>query len=109
MLWCHIPIGTGGTVIWMKPQGEPGGVTVHPLCSSVLHVGVQPSSPDTTLTCRVWRDLEERIPSIDLASMCWSRGDSTSPGCWTTVTAVVLLAAYATTLEFPQVPLRHCP
>lgn len=80
MLWCHIPIGTGGTVIWMKPQGEPGGVTVHPLCSSVLHVGVQPSSPDTTLTCRVWRDLEERIPSIDLASMCWSRGEGSMEG-----------------------------
>ncbi|XP_029882632.1 SLAM family member 9-like [Aquila chrysaetos chrysaetos] len=25
MLWCHIPSGAGGTIIWMKPRGEPGG------------------------------------------------------------------------------------
>ncbi|XP_069650463.1 uncharacterized protein [Haliaeetus albicilla] len=109
MLWCHIPSGTGGTVIWMKPRGELGGVGAHPLCSSVLHVGVQPSSPNTTLTYRVWHDLEERIRSIDLASMCWSGGDCIRPSCWTTVATVVFLAAYTTTLEFPQVPLWHCP
>uniref|UniRef100_A0A663DPW7 Immunoglobulin V-set domain-containing protein n=1 Tax=Aquila chrysaetos chrysaetos TaxID=223781 RepID=A0A663DPW7_AQUCH len=68
MLWCHIP------------SGSRGGVRVHPLCSSVLRVGVQPSSPNTTLTCRVWHDLEERSQSIDLASMCWSGGEGSMEG-----------------------------
>lgn len=141
----------------MKPRGEAGGVRVHPLCSGVLQVEVQPGSPDTTLTCRAHRALEERSCSIDLTSVCWSRGecgaerrvrgffggspdisrhprapsyptkgcfgsrasphrclfasagDSVRPSCWTTVVAVVLLAAYAATLEFPKIPPLHPP
>ncbi|XP_009887822.1 PREDICTED: kin of IRRE-like protein 1, partial [Charadrius vociferus] len=70
LLQCHVPRGTEGTVSWMIPRGDAVGVRVHPLCSGMLHVGVQPGSPNTTLTCRAW---QERSRSIDLASVCWSR------------------------------------
>ncbi|XP_059688074.1 uncharacterized protein LOC132319997 [Gavia stellata] len=81
MLQCHVPSGTGGTVTWMELHGEPRGVRVHPLCSGVLHVVVQPGSPNTTLTCRAWHALEERSQSIDLASVCWSGGTSLTIMC----------------------------
>ncbi|XP_074931174.1 SLAM family member 5-like [Phalacrocorax aristotelis] len=109
MLQCHVPSGSRGTVAWMKPRGEPGGIRVHPLCSGVLQVEVQPSSPNTTLTCRAWHALEERSRPIDLASVCWSGGDGVRPGCWTAAAAALLLAAYAATLELPKVPTRHHP
>ncbi|KAM6037679.1 SLAM family member 9-like [Theristicus caerulescens] len=109
MLQCHVPNGTRGTVAWMKPWGESEGVRVHPVCSGVLRVGVQPGSPNSTLTCRAWRALEERSRSIDLASVCWSGGDGVRPGCWTAVAAAVLLAACATTLVSPEVLPRHRP
>ena len=53
---CHVP---GGIVTWVRARGDPGGVKARPLCSGVLHVGVHPSSPKTSLVCRAWRAQKE--------------------------------------------------
>nr|XP_009683549.1 PREDICTED: SLAM family member 5-like [Struthio camelus australis] len=90
-LHCHVPSGTRGTVTWMNPHGDQGGLRVHPVSGGMLSVEVQPSSVNISFTCRVRSAMEERRRSIDLQSVCWNGGEWIRLSHWTMMAAVIFL------------------